>query len=222
MGFAFSTLCRIGLVMILVGAADAGAETAIQPAGQYAEIDIKQTREAMQLLATGTMSERGAAIAGISAHSEQYAPPVFYAMSEALFQAGNRDEAAFWFYAGQLRARFDANRCTDESARQAVPALNQRYGPAINQYAFQDLQKLEAVVNKVVAWDRQTPHNYDQRWINLHGMNAMLSGLGSRSVSGADAPLSLPAERWDAIAEQTRADYLKGFQEALAMAKRNH
>jgi hypothetical protein len=46
--------------------------------------------------------------------------------------------------------------------------------------------------------------------------------LSPKSVSGADAPLSLPAERWDAIAEQTRADYLKGFQEALATVKRNH
>jgi hypothetical protein len=209
-------------MMALSGAADVGAATALQPAGPYAEIDTKQTREAMQLLATGTLSERGDAISRISAHSEQYAPPVFYAMSEALFQSGNRDEAAFWFYAGQLRARFDANRCADVSARQAVAVLNERYGPAINQYALQDLPKLEAVVKKVVAWDRQTPHNYDQRWINLHGMNAVLSGLAPGSASALGAPLSLPAEKWDAIAEQTRADYLEGFQKALAMAKRNH
>jgi hypothetical protein len=133
-----------------------------------------------------------------------------------LFDQGLRDEGAFWLYAGQLRARYDANRCADVSARQAVAVLTDRFGPPINLYMFKDLPKLEALIPKVVDWDRKTPHDYDHRWINLHGMNAIMESLDG---TGKPKPLSLPRAQWDAIAEKTRADFLAGFRQALAMAK---
>jgi hypothetical protein len=61
------------------------------------------------------------------------------------------------------------------------------------------------VVERVVEWDRATPHDYDHRWINLHGMGAF---------TGATA-LSRPAAQWPAIAEETRGGYLRGLEEAL-------
>ena len=131
----------------------------------------------------------------------------------ALFQQGDREDSLFWFYAGQLRARFDANRCADVSARAAVGALNEEYGPPINRYAFRNLAQLEELIPKVVAWDRRTPHDYDHRWINLHGMGALTGGDGETRA------LSLPQEQWQAIAERTRDDYLRGFREAMAQAK---
>lgn len=54
---------------------------------------------------------------------------------------------------------------------------------------FKRLTKLEELVPKVVEWDRKTPYNYDHRWINLHGMDAMLSGLDAGSSSGKPATL---------------------------------
>ena len=136
-----------------------------------------------------------------------------------MFQDGKKDEGAFWFYAGQLRARFDANRCADVSARQAVGVLNQTYGSLINQYALQDIPKLESLVSRVIEWDKVTPHNYDHRWINLHGMNAMMSGLSSKDAPAAPATLSLPKDQWDSIAEKTRDHYLSGFKQAMASMK---
>ena len=38
----------------------------------------------------------------------------------------------------------------DNSAKQAVAVLNNDYGPDINKYAFQDIDKLEKTVIKVV------------------------------------------------------------------------
>ena len=61
-------------------------------------------------------------------------------------------------------------------------------------------------VERAVAWDRATPHEYDHRWINLHGMGAF---------TGGDGPLSRPATEWDAIAERTREEYLEGLREVL-------
>jgi len=148
---------------------------------------------------------------------QKYAPPVFYVLSNILFSDGRQDDAGFWFYAGQLRPRFDANRCADVSARQAVAALTEEFGTPINQYMFKDFAKVEALIPKVVEWDRKTPHEYDQRWINLHGMAAMLESLDP--ATGKPNSLSLPRDQWDAIAEKTRVDYVEGLRQAGVMLK---
>ena len=117
----------------LLAASFVHAETVtLAPAGEFKKIDIRLVEGAINALLKGSADEKQNAIAQVKAAPERYAPLVFYAMSEALFQDGKKDDAAFWFYAGQLRARFDANRCLDVSARSAVGLLNQRYGMAIN------------------------------------------------------------------------------------------
>lgn len=209
------------LSICILPCAQVSADTVtIAPAGDYATIDTLRTNQVLQVFAKGTPLEKRAAAEEVVAHSENYAPPVLYALSKALFEDGNKDEGAFWFYAGQLRARFDANRCTDNTAKAAVGSLNNRYGPQINQYMFRDVPKLEALIPEVVAWDRKTPHNYDHRWINLHGMTAMMAGLSAKSEPAqSSSAMSLPQEQWERIAEQTRIEYLKGFQEAMAAMK---
>lgn len=198
-----------------------GAEDRVLPAaGETAEIDVSLANETVKILTKGSSSEKEAKIKEIQAAPEKYAPPVLYVLSATLFQQGKKDEAAFWFYAGQVRARFDSNRCADVSAREAVAVLNQQYGPSINKYAFQNVDKLEALIPRVIEWDRKTPHKYDHHWINLHGMGAVLEALGANDAKGKPSPLNLPEEQWDKIAEKTRADYLEGFREVLAEMKK--
>lgn len=60
-------------------------------------------------------------------------------------------------------------------------------------------------VERVVTGDRATPHDYDHRWVALHGMGA----------SAGAAPLARPAAEWPAIAERTRAEYLRGLDQVL-------
>lgn len=206
------------LTLLVVGAIAYGhAETiTLKPQGEYASIDTRLATQTMKELAQGTDEVRVRTIRAVMTAPQNYAPPVFYVLSSLLFEAGLKNDAAFWFYAGQLRARFDANRCNDASARSAVGTLNERYGTPINQYAFQDRDKLEALIEKVVKWDRDTAHNYDHRWINLSGMGATTSAMGNAT---ATAPLSLPEAQWAAIAEKTRSDYLVGLREALKQAK---
>lgn len=185
--------------------------------GEFAQIDTRLANDVIEVLAKGDPKEKLGTIQRIKDHPEEFAPPVFYVLSNVLFQLGNKDDAAFWFYAGQLRARFDANRCSDISAREAVDVLNQQFGPPINQYTFQDIPKLEALIPRVVEWDRRTPHQYDNRWINLHGMDVVMYGLDVKPETSRT--LSAPREEWEAIAEQTRKDYLNGFKEAIAQIK---
>jgi len=214
------TFSSASLLFLLPCVQVAAQTTSLEPAGDYAKIDTRLAVEVMHVLAKGTQSQKREAFERIISNSGNYAPPVFYALSQAPFESGRKDEGAFWFYAGQLRARFDANRCADVTARSAVNALNNIYGPPINQYMFQDIQKLEALIPKVVDWDRNTLHNYDPRWINLHSMNAMTSALSGKNGSvPPPSGMSLPKEQWETIAEKTRSDYLAGFQEAMASMK---
>jgi hypothetical protein len=179
-----------------------GHHIPVRPAGEHATIDVEGQNAALAALHG---RDPAGAVAAVLAAPQRYAPPVLAAAAVELFAAGRRDEAVFWFYAAQLRARFDANRAADRTAGGAVAALTQHYGPSINRYAFTDPAGLRTVVERVVEWDRTTPHEYDHRWINLHGMGAF-TGSG---------PLSRPAAEWPAIAERTRAEYLRGLDEAL-------
>ena len=51
-------------------------------------------------------------------------------------------EAAVSYYAGQLRARYDATRCTDPSAAAALGLLRDRYGEPVNRWAFADPRRV--------------------------------------------------------------------------------
>lgn len=210
-------LSCFGIMLCLASSVLLGQEKVMHSKREFAPIDIRLANDTIEVLAKGDAEKRLRTIQQIKDHPENFAPPVFYVLSNVLFQLGNKDDAAFWFYAGQLRARFDANRCTDISAREAVDVLNQQFGPPINQYTFQDISKLEVLIPRVVEWDRRTPHQYDNRWINLHGMDVVMYGMDAKPETSRT--LSAPREEWEEIAEKTREDYLNGFKEAIAQIK---
>jgi hypothetical protein len=220
--FTGTVTIRIFLALLAMAAAahSTAVDIAIKPIGEYAQIDVELANNAIRVLGKGSPDEKQKVIENIKAHSENYAPPVFYALSRVLFESGNKDEAAFWFYNGQVRARFDADRCTDASAHGVVDALNAQFGRSINQYTFQDIPKLEALMPRVLDWDKKTPHKYDQRWINLSGMDAMSASMDPPATGSGSKPLSLPREQWNAIAEKTRSDYFEGFKQAVDRAKK--
>ena len=223
-----TTTIRVGVGLLLGAAVLAQAHTleplpagvsagqVLVPQGVYAHIDTRQTQEMLQTLAQGTAVQQQAALERVRAAPERFQPPVLYAMSQVLFKANLYHEAAFWFYAGQLRARFDVNRSTDPTTRQAVDALNQTYGAPVNRYLFQDLDRALDLIANVVAWDRKTPYDYDPHWINLHGMQAVQAARDPQSAGARTAAsLSQPPSEWAAIAERTRAKYFKSFQDAI-------
>lgn len=201
------------------GMSGAVEKVGVEPIGVYAEIDVELMNETMAVLIDGPQPEREKAIERIVANSEKYAPPVFYALSYVLYYDGQWDDAVFWFHAGQLRARFDANRSTDDTAAEALSVLDQYFGPMMYEYAMKDIPKLEQLVLKVIDWDRSTPYEYDHRWINLFGMETLMAALEVDDAQEIVPVLSVPEEQWEAIAEQTRIDYLEQFREIVAYLK---
>jgi hypothetical protein len=177
---------------------------------QLAPIDVRPLRTALAALHSPHHGARDAAVDAVRASPERYPPPVLSALAHALYQRGDRDAAIFWYHAGQLRARYDVERCADPTVADVPILLRRQYGEQINRYAFvdADLGVLRAAVRRAVRWDRRTPHDYDHRWVNLHGVRAF-------AEPGQGLDLSRPRSDWTTIAERVRADYLDGMRQVL-------
>jgi hypothetical protein len=83
-------------------------------------------------------------------------PAAYYRHAAQLFTQGNKDEAVFWFYLGQLRYRFHLNAAKNLNPAgdpALFAALSNDVGQPLNEYAFGDIPKLAATIDKVLAWD---------------------------------------------------------------------
>lgn len=188
----------------------------VVPGEDLKKIDISRHNKAIEILSGKDKILKQQTVDNILKNPNFYNPPVIYALSRELFNQGKNEDAAYWFYLAQLRARYDSNLCLDNTAKQAVSVLNAEYGPEINKYAFQDINKLEIIVTKVVNFIRINEENYDHRWINLHGMDAVLAGMGNKS---GKKELSQPKDKWAEIKKKTLDDYYSGFIEYVKSKK---
>jgi WD40 repeat protein len=192
---------------------------AVTPKGVYAAINTKPIQAVMLKLKNTVGHENDDLINDIEQHSGKYAPPVFFALADLLYRQNNLPDAIFWFNAGRFRADFDAARCADVSARDAVSILVLGIPVELRKAQFNDVNQLRTIVQKVIQWDEVTPYDYEYRWINLHGMNAMRSGLGQ---SEADTePLTLPLSTWPDLAKKNRDDYAKSLEDAIAAVQQH-
>jgi hypothetical protein len=173
----------------------------VEPRGEFATIKTEKSSAAMDAIQRGDKK----VIAQVITNPQSFQPPVFYQLSAKLFQQGRRDEAMYWFYFGQLRARSDANKALDPSAAAGVDLMNETFGYPINSHAFMDIEKLKHTVEKVVSDDERLPREYDPRWISLHGMDAFVG----------DKVRFAPESQWAAIDKKTRKEYVEGFLDAL-------
>ncbi len=194
-----------------------GKRVTIPTAGPWAEIDVDRTNTAIRALSLDKPKQRERAMNGVLSNPSQYAPPALCHLSAALFKGGRKDEGSFWFYACQLRARTDANLCTDRSAAEGVMALNYQFGEQINKYMYTQQDVWEAMMPTVMEWDINTPHDYDRRWISLHGLNATLYAQGNTAIG--ELPLILPEDQWADTDAETRRVYREGFIGMFKMFK---
>jgi hypothetical protein len=139
-------------------------------------------------------------------------PPALFSLANLFYKQGDIDKAIFWFNAARLRGNFDADLCTDISARSAIPAMVQQIPIDLRKKQFDDIPKLKSIIDRVLKWDEETPYNYDHRWISLHGMNAINNSLGNGAQTGS---LTVPRENWDALAKKNREQYRASLSDAI-------
>ncbi|MDN5853813.1 MAG: hypothetical protein L0K86_13400 [Actinomycetia bacterium] len=107
-----------------------GTAIPVPVAGAYAHIDVAEQAAAITALHG---PDPAAMVAAVLETPQRYVPPVLYAPAAVLFARGRRAEGGFWYYAAQLRARFDVRRCADPTVDGAVAILRERYGGADRQ-----------------------------------------------------------------------------------------
>jgi hypothetical protein len=73
------------------------------------------------------------------------------------------------------------------------------------------------LVQRVLNLDSETPRNYDHRWINLHGLNAVTGALNG-GTAGKDA-LSVPESKWPDLLRGLQGDFLKGAERTAATGR---
>jgi hypothetical protein len=181
-----------------------GRKLLTRPSGEYATIDTKADIEVIEQLHSGAPTENADLAAQVTRTSGRYSPPVLFALAEWYYMRGQVDDALFWLNAAGLRGRFDAKICTDTSAQSAIAELSQRLPPDLYREQWKDPARIKTIVDRVIDWDAKTPADYDHRWISLHGLKAINSGLG---MSVPPEPLTLPQTQWRDIEEKNRQSY---------------
>lgn len=99
----------------------------------------------------------------LKAGIEQFHPAAYYILASKLFAEGKKDEAVFWFYAGQLRYRcyLKATPGLDPSGDPALFAsLSETVGRPLNEYAFGDIPGLAKTIDAVLKWDEAHPNGF--------------------------------------------------------------
>jgi len=180
-----------------------GRKVRVAPSGEYATIQMGDA-EAVVLQLRDAGLEKAYLAARVANQSNAYMPPVLFALAQWYYKQGKIDDALFWLNAAGLRGSFDAKICTDTSAQSAIAELSQKVSPDLYRVQWQDPTRIKSIVDRVIEWDRNTPSNYDHRWISLHGLRALNSSLG---MTGTPGPLTLPQTQWSDIAEKNREKF---------------
>ncbi len=202
---------RVGPILLVACLAAGAEDNIVKPSGVYAQIDTRRDVRAVEALESGSAKEKAAAAQDVLGDAGRYCPAVFFPLAAYLFAQGQPDEALFWMYSGRIRAWYDVKRSADPSVADTVVLLNQGLPDLLRLTQFEDLDRARSTLDRAIAWDRDTPHDYDARWIALHGMGAFLP----EPASGPRA-LTVPEDQWADLAETNRAEYLADYLADLA------
>ena len=95
------------------------------------------------------------------------APSTYFALATELFRSGQKDDAAFWYYVGQLRYRFFvlAKAKTSELSEEQAHfwLLSESVGQSIYEKAGQRSATLLRALDRALAWDLEQPNGYTSK-----------------------------------------------------------
>jgi hypothetical protein len=93
-------------------------------------------------------------------------PSFYYVLASRLFAANRKEDAVFWFYAGQLRYRIRL-ACHPDLAPDTEPALfgslQETVGRRINEHAGADPRAWAATMERALAWDSATHNGFEPK-----------------------------------------------------------
>lgn len=89
-------------------------------------------------------------------------PIAMFMPAETLFRHGGKDEALFWYYAAQLRARYQLVFENGDRG-QIMAVMMMTLGEGITNYAWYDFRNAQRTIDRVLAWDKTTPNPYQDK-----------------------------------------------------------
>jgi len=184
----------------------------VHPAGVYATINTAGDIKMMKILTQGSPTAKANGIKTVLQSPTKFSPGALFALSAALAETGKSSEAMFWFLVADIRARYDAKRCADDSARPGASILRAQFGEYVYPYMRKNTDKLDAAIDLALRWDASHPYDYDIRWINFHGLKAMTAM--SDPKNGPE--LSLPKAEWPRIREEVRSNFKTEYKNSIA------
>jgi hypothetical protein len=95
-----------------------------------------------------------AAVAEVLGAADRAEPLSLMRAAARHFELGAQDEAVFWFYAGQLRARYAPHLAGEQS--QTVTIHSVTLGEAINAHAMRDIVSMIGTIARAMRWDETT------------------------------------------------------------------
>lgn len=199
----------LGVLCVLSACSEQSSQTAptlFQPQGEYRLLPFDTMRHDVDQLLQGDKDTFNRVVAD----PNRVTPPVLFALSWVYFQQQDPDNALFWFYTAQLRARSDANKSLDTSTQQAVTQLSSQFGTDISTYALAHPEQMEWAMKKVLRWDKTAIRTYNPRWVAL---------LGDEARQRQDYAF-LPMDRWAAVDQMTHRDFARGFAELMIRLQR--
>jgi hypothetical protein len=118
-------------------------------------------------------------------------PAAYYRKAAELFQSGQKDDAVFVFYLGQLRYRTHLKARPDlkpDGDPALFGSLSEVVGKPVNEYAFGDLKTLDDTLKAVLAYDRTNPDSFTsaEQFPSVHaqqreGMDSMRRQIVARA-----------------------------------------
>jgi hypothetical protein len=122
-----------------------------RPQGVYATIDIPRMEQQIRVLQQLIPNPRRDAISAALNNITKMRPPVLYALANAIAQDdANIADAVFWYHVGRIRAVYDALRCKDPTARDAINALGKGLSPDISRYQRQRRQHTVEIAERAI------------------------------------------------------------------------
>ena len=120
--------------------------------------------------------------------------------------AHDPDQAMEWYVVAQMRGRYDAGRCVDDTANRALSRLA-RMATGVLRYGESRPHEFAAAGKRALARGALLSHTIHPDWICAQGF----SGMGGRSAG------TTPPATWPALEHRLRQDWAKQFE---AMEKR--
>ncbi|NIX77813.1 hypothetical protein [Microvirga terricola] len=170
-----AAIAAVGVVVVAAG--DEGLAQTTQP----------------NAVASGTRVADAGRRARLVVELETKHPAEYYLRAKSLFESGQKDDAVFLLYLGQLRYRLylTANPNLPKDRDPAVfSALSETVGRPINEYAFGDIPALARTIQAVLALDEARPDEFTSQTATPKQRREIREGLAemrSTLLAQADA-----------------------------------